>query len=102
MESVLAPFQARIESLCRECSVQRLDLFGSALDADSLDQCNDLDFIVRFLPLSAERHARAYLALWKKLEQLLGKPVDLLEGYAVRNPYLRYAIHQHRRTLYAA
>jgi predicted nucleotidyltransferase len=102
MIPALEPFRPQIEALCRKHRVARLDVFGSALQASSLDECGDVDLLVRFTPDAPADRADAYFGLWADMEHLLGKPVDLLEGKAVRNPYLRYAIHESRRNLYAA
>ena len=37
-----------------------------------------------------------------KLEQLLGRGVDLVEPAAVRNPYLLAGINRHRELVYVA
>jgi predicted nucleotidyltransferase len=89
-------------SLCRKYRVQTLALFGSALRDDFVPQRSDLDFLVEFLPLSPVEHSRAYFGLLEELEALFGRPVDLVERPALRNPYIRDNIEQTQEILYAA
>ena len=42
------------------------------------------------------------MGLKEALEDLFGRPVDLVEATAVRNPYLRADIERSRELLYAA
>ena len=75
-----------IARACEQHGVARLRVFGSAT-TDRFDSAtSDLDFLVDFLP-GARRGIRPYLALKEDLERISGRPVDLLEAPAVRNPY---------------
>lgn len=94
--------RAEIEKLCQEFHVQRLDLFGSALN-DSFDSHHsDLDFLVEFRPLPSGGYASSFFGLKHALEQLLGRPVDLVVASAIRNPYFRQSVEQNKALLYAA
>ena len=42
------------------------------------------------------------LAFLEGLEELFGRPVDLVVDTAIRNPYFRRAVEQTRSPLYAA
>lgn len=92
-----------IEALCREHHVVRLDLFGSALsDRFDPDQ-SDLDFVVEFDDKNRVLGLRGdFIALLIKLEKELGRPVDIVEYRAVRNPYFREEIDEKRTQIYAA
>ncbi len=98
----IAAHQTEVEKLCREFHVQRLDLFGSALN-DSFDsQHSDLDFLVEFGPLPLGGYASSFFGLKDALEQLFGHPVDLVVASAIRNPYFRQSVEQNKALLYAA
>jgi predicted nucleotidyltransferase len=92
-----------LKRLCVRYKVQRLELFGSALDRDRFDQqTSDLDFLVEFLPLQPGEHADAYFGLLESLEELFGRSVDLVMVRAVKNPYFFESIKKNRMELYAA
>lgn len=73
--------------MCARHRVLRLAVFGSALRDDFDPQRSDLDFAVEFEPLSPSAHADAYFGLLSDLEDLFGRPVDLVEYGPIRNPY---------------
>jgi predicted nucleotidyltransferase len=88
-------------ALCRRFNVRRLDLFGSAARGDFDLEKSDIDFLVEF-DRSAPRHPfDACFGLKEALEELLGRPVDLVEAGAVRNPYLKASIEESREKVYA-
>lgn len=90
---------AQIERLSDACGVQRLEIFGSAA-ADRFDpRHSDFDFLVAFRPDSTSLDN--YLRLAEGLEELLGRPVDLVIDRAIRNPYFRKAVDASRTLIYA-
>lgn len=91
-----------IGRLCRRYAVRRLELFGSATGEDFDSETSDLDFLVEFQPLKPGEYADAYFGLLEGLQQLFGRPVDLVMPRAVKNPYFLEAMNQSRTLLYAA
>ena len=91
-----------LRHLCRKHGVRRLDLFGSAAAGLFDTDDSDLDFLVEFDPISPGSYADAYFGLLEALEELFGRPVDLVVDTAIRNPYFRQAVEQTRSPLYAA
>jgi hypothetical protein len=93
-----------LPALCRRFGVRRLDLFGSAATGGPFDPGrSDLDLLAAFddrLPPGA--YAEAYFGLRAALEDLFGRPVDLLTEPALENPYLRRRIEAERRPLFSA
>jgi predicted nucleotidyltransferase len=92
----------QIAELCRRHRVRRLALFGSAVREDFDPERSDLDFLVEFEPLAPGTYAHTYFDLLEALQRLFGRPVDLVEAGAVRNPYIRQEIETWQETLYAA
>lgn len=91
-----------IIDLCRRLRVRRLDLFGSAT-ADAFDEAtSDADFVVEFDAGDGFDYFDAYFSLKEGLEQMLGRPVDLVTRASVKNPYFRERIDQTSELLYAA
>ena len=61
-----------------------------------------IDFLVLLGHDSANSAFDAYFALKDALEQVLGRPVDLVSDGAVHNPYIKAAIDHDRQLVYAA
>ena len=86
----------------RVARVRRLDLFGSATGGEFRPDESDLDFLVDFEPPSGGAYRKTYFGLINGLRELFGRPVDLVDASAVRNPYFREAVELTREQLYAA
>lgn len=91
-----------IERLCRQYSVNRLELFGSAATGEFDPAKSDLDFLVEFRPLPPIEEADAYFGLLHGLEDLFHRKVDLVVAEAIRNRFLKRSIDSTRTLLYAA
>ena len=64
---------------------------------------SDFDFVVEFQPpLPAGATLTAISALLEDLERLLGGPVELVVGSAIKNPYFRQSVEQTSALLYEA
>jgi predicted nucleotidyltransferase len=94
--------RAELVDLCRRYRVVSLSLFGSAAREDFDPELSDYDFVVDFEALPPGQYADAYFGLLEALGQLLGRPVDLVVGSAIKNPYFRQSVEQTRALLYAA
>ena len=89
--------------LCRRFGVTRLEVFGSAARGDDFDpDHSDADFLVEFRPDANLSPLGQFFGLARALESLLGRPVDLVEPGAVRNPFVLAAINRAREVVYAA
>jgi len=92
-----------LRAVCRRFHVRRLDLFGSAARGDFDPERSDVDFLVEFDRTHPDALSlRTYFGLKEALEGLLGRPVDLVEPGAVRNPYLKASIESSREQVFAA
>ena len=91
-----------LKRLCIRYGVQRLDLFGSASTDRDDSGMNDLDFVVEFKPEALPAYADAYFGLLESLEQLFEKPVDLVVGSAIKNPYFLQSVEKTRTPVYAS
>ena len=102
MAPVVAERAAELERLCRRHRVQRLDLFGSAATG-AHGPTSDLDFLVEFQPTDSHRvYANAYFGLLEGLQELFGRPIDLVVESTIDNPYFRESVEESRTPLYAA
>ena len=92
----------KIDEICRNRHIERLELFGSAASDDADVDPKDLDLLVEFSPLSSAQRVESYFGLQEDLAALLGLPVDLVEQGAIRNPYFLESIEATKKQLYAA
>ncbi len=89
-----------LAEFCRRWRIRELSVFGSVLRED-FKADSDLDFLVSFepgTPLDIDR----LLDMKEELEARLGRPVDLVEKEAMRNPWRRHEILKTRQVIYAA
>ncbi len=103
MHSVIADKKRELAELCRRYDVARLEVFGSAARGTDFDlETSDADFLVEFDPNSNLPPFNRYFDLVEDLRTVLGRPVDLVDARAIRNPYLRFAIDKSRELVYAS
>ena len=88
-----------IFALCNEHRVKELFIFGSILTQEFNDT-SDIDFLVQFENIDILGYFDNYMDLKEKLEDLFGRPVDLLENQAIRNPIFRKVLDREKRLVY--
>ena len=100
MGGIAALDREALAHACERHGVARLRLFGSAVTGAFDARTSDLDFLVDFRP-EAGRGITPFLALQHDLERITGRPVDLVETSAVRNPYFAQQALSEAVVLYA-
>jgi len=85
---------------CRRWRIRELSVFRSVL-RDDFNPNSDLDFFVSFEP-GAPLDIDRLLDMKEELEARLGRPVDLVEKEAMRNPWRKHEILKTRQVIYAA
>lgn len=93
--------RARLDAICREHDVARLDLFGSFVRGSATDT-SDVDLLVTFAPGAVVGLRMVGLQL--ALEALFGRRVDLLTRDSVErspNKYLRHFVLRDIEPFYA-
>lgn len=98
---VLAPYVERINDLCKKYKVQSLHVFGSAVKG-GLRPDSDIDFVVDIPEEDPHEYGERYFGLLFALEDLLKRPIDLLEKRALRNKYFIQELNAHKRLLYGS
>ena len=88
-----------ILGLCRAHKVKTLFAFGSVL-TDRFGSNSDIDFIVDINSEDPIDYAENYFDLKFKLQDLLNKPIDLLEQKGIRNSHLKHRINKTKQLLY--
>ena len=96
MHALLETHIEDISRLCRRYGVQRLDAFGSVTRGDFDILHSDVDLVAEFSPPPDGDLAAQYFDFKQHLEDLLRRPVDLIEIQAVRNQRLRREIEATR------
>lgn len=100
MHALIEQHLDSIEAICRRYHVRKLDVFGSAARASDFNpQTSDADFLVEF---SIQPKLRLLTGTKSELEELLGRPVDLVERGAVRNPYVLADMNRYSQNIYVA
>lgn len=93
--------RTELESLCRHFGVRRLEVFGSAATGAFRAEDSDLDFLVEFGDVARPGYADRYFGLLESLEQLFGRPVDLVVASAIKNPFFQESVERGKALLYA-
>jgi predicted nucleotidyltransferase len=82
--------------------VKSIALFGSAAK-DSMNENSDIDFLVQFSEeIEVLDYADNYFSFLEKLENLMGKKIDLVSKKSLKNPILIEEIDRSKVDLYAA
>jgi len=89
-----------IAKFCQRWKVAELSFFGSVMREDFRPD-SDVDVLVTFTA-GAGWSLLDLVTMQDELSTLLGRPVDLVEEAALRNPYRRSAIKSSKHVLYAA
>ena len=96
----LAVSDDRIADFCRRWKITEMSVFGSIVRTDFRAD-SDVDVLVSFEP-DAGWTLLDLVTIQEDLTALFGRPVDLIEEAALRNPYRRAAILESRQLVYAA
>jgi len=91
----------QIRVLCNENKVKRLFVFGSVL-TDRFNETSDVDMLVDIALSDPFDYAENYFDLKFKLQDLLKRPIDLLEEKSMKNTYLIENINQTKKLIYEA
>lgn len=103
MHPLIYQHNSAIAEVCRRYQVRSLDVFGSAARGADFDtDSSDADFLVEFLSTMEGPSISVFFNLQSELSRILGRPVDLVEESAVRNPFVKAQINQSRETVYVA
>jgi len=92
-------YKDAIAKLCKAHKVKSLYAFGSVLN-DNFNSESDIDLIVDFTTMEVEDYADNYFDFKFSLQEILKRPVDLLEEKAIKNPYFLQNINQQRQLVY--
>jgi uncharacterized protein len=89
----------QIKQACNAYHVKSLFAFGSVV-SNKLKSDSDIDLIVDIDSKDPIDYSDNYFALKFQLENILKRPVDLLEDKAVKNPFLKKQIDNTKVLIY--
>jgi predicted nucleotidyltransferase len=89
-----------ISQLCYKNKVKSLYVFGSVLTG-KFSENSDIDLVVDIDSADPFDYGDNYFSLKFALQDLLKRPIDLLENKAINNPYIRKNIDNSKTLLYA-
>lgn len=95
----LEPYTSDIIKLCETHHVKSLYAFGSVLTGD-FNKDSDFDLIVDFSNMAVEDYADNYFDFKFSLQEILKRPIDLLEEKAIKNPFFRQAVYNQKQLVY--
>ena len=96
----LDKYNEEINHLCLQHKVRSLYVFGSVL-TDHFNDKSDIDLVVDIDANDPFVYADSYFNLKFALQDLLSRPIDLLESKAIKNPYIRRNIDESKSLIYA-
>lgn len=96
----LDSYTKEINNLCLKYKVKSLYVFGSVL-TNRFSENSDIDLVVDIDSNDPFDYADSYFNLKFALQDLLKRPIDLLENKAIKNPYIRRNIEGSKSLIYA-
>lgn len=95
----LQPYTPEIIKLCQTHRVKSLYAFGSVL-TNNFNSTSDIDLIVDFDGIDVDEYADNYFDFKFSLQDILKRPIDLLEEKALKNPYFKQVVYKQKRLIY--
>jgi uncharacterized protein len=95
----LSRLKPEIERICKGLPIRRLGLFGSVL-TEEFGPSSDVDVLVVFDSDEKIDLFEKYFVLKERLENIFGRPVDLVIDRPFRNPIFRERVEKTRAVIY--
>ncbi len=95
----LSAYKNEINALCANHKVRSLYAFGSVL-TPNFNTNSDIDLIVDFKEIDVKDYADNYFDFKFSLQDILNRPVDLLEEQAIKNPYFKEELNKKKVIVY--
>jgi len=97
--NTLYAYKREINTLCANHKVKTLYAFGSVL-TPNFNSKSDVDLIVDFKEIDVKDYADNYFNFKFSLQDMLNRPVDLLEEQAIKNPYFKEELNKKKVIVY--
>jgi hypothetical protein len=89
----------QVIELCQRHKVRELYAFGSVL-RDDFNSSSDIDLLIQFANVDLMDYFDNYMDLKEAFEKIFGRPVDLIENQAIRNPIFRKVVDRDKKLVY--
>ena len=89
----------QVIELCQRHKVRELYAFGSVL-RDDFNSSSDIDLLIQFANVDLMDYFDNYMDLKEAFEEMFGRPVDLVENQAIRNPIFRKVVDRDKKLVY--
>ncbi|HSK13839.1 MAG TPA: nucleotidyltransferase domain-containing protein [Phnomibacter sp.] len=91
-----------IIDLCKASGIKSLYAFGSAVRNELSDE-SDYDFLYEFRNKETDpiKEFEKYLEIKGRMQDVLGRNVDLIQYDQLTNPYLKHFINKEKVIIYA-
>ncbi|MDD2799682.1 MAG: nucleotidyltransferase domain-containing protein [Bacteroidales bacterium] len=89
----------KLVELCVNHCVKELYIFGSIL-TNKFSDASDVDFLIEFTQIDLLDYFDNYMDLKEKLEELLHRPIDLVESQTLRNPIFKASVNSQKVLVY--
>ncbi len=101
MTMYLDKYIDEINKLCQKHKVKTLYAFGSVL-TDKFGPNSDIDLVIDINSNDPIDYAENYFDFKFKLQELINKPIDLLEEKGIKNAHLKRNIESSKLMIYEA
>jgi uncharacterized protein len=68
--------------------------------SDEFNESSDIDILIQFDHVELDEYFDNYMDFKDELEKLLGRPIDILENQAIRNPIFRRIVDRDKKLIY--
>lgn len=99
MNSLIKENFSKITEACQNHHVESLYIFGS-VNSISFSNESDVDFLVKFKNLDFGEYTENYFSFVDKLEEILGRSVDLVTDKSLSNPYFIQELNKSKMHIY--
>ena len=97
--NTLSAYKNEINALCANHKVRSLYAFGSVL-TPNFNSKSDVNLIVDFKEIDVKDYADNYFNFKFSLQDILNRPIDLLEEQAIKNPYFIEELNKKKVIVY--
>ena len=101
MHTAISDRKHELAIICQRFDVARLEVFGSAARGEDFDpEKSDADFLVQYKSEGELDAFTRYFRLQDALQEVLQRPVDLVEPETIKNPYMKKSIYELTEVVY--
>jgi hypothetical protein len=97
--NLLETYKSEIDKLCEMYNVESLFSLDN-IEPNIFTNNSDLELIVKFKEMDLMGYANNYFDFKFKLQDLLNLEISLIEYHAIKSPYYKETVDQHKHLVY--